>query len=266
MNRVEVNERAFDLKSAITGRESFRGSKRRVFTLTVVNTSYEDIKGSFVDGASWKIIDSDGREYDWSDFNLAGQIIDMRDGSFVVKMAEKLSEIETLESDISLLKENLKTISGIDSGSSEDYISLRESVESLYQQSDINDDSRIRLKSLCPLWSKGKHIRNEIYKTEHGVNVSSSEMAQVWECFQDYDNTVYPDITPDNPSWRTFNRPLHGTSPETAMPWAKPTNATDQYNIGEYMVYIDNIVYKCIQSTNFSPEEYGEAWEKQVFD
>lgn len=33
------------------------------------------------------------------------------------------------------------------------------------------------------------------------------------------------------------------------------------YKTGEYMIWTDGNTYKCIQDTNFSPEEYAQAWE-----
>ena len=33
------------------------------------------------------------------------------------------------------------------------------------------------------------------------------------------------------------------------------------YKAGEYMIWTDGTVKKCVQDTNFSPEEYPQAWE-----
>lgn len=33
------------------------------------------------------------------------------------------------------------------------------------------------------------------------------------------------------------------------------------YHSGEYMVYTDGKTYKCVQNTNFSPDDYPSAWE-----
>lgn len=88
---------------------------------------------------------------------------------------------------------------------------------------------------------------------------------QTWECHQAHDNAVYPDINPDNlQTWATFWHPLHGESVETARPWTKPwAGTTDMYHKGEYMVYTDGKVYKCVSDTVYSPEEYAQAWELQ---
>lgn len=115
------------------------------------------------------------------------------------------------------------------------------------------DDQRIAVAGLWPEWAEGAHEVDDIY----------TAMGQVWECFAAYDTAEHPDIYPGSQAWRTFNRPLHGTTPETAMPWAAPTNATDIYKTGEYMIWTDGALYKCISDTNFSPVEYPQAWEKQ---
>ena len=86
---------------------------------------------------------------------------------------------------------------------------------------------------------------------------------QTWECFQAHDNAIYPDITPDSAAWFTFWRPLHGKTPETARPFVLVQGSHDMYRAGEYMIWTDGAAYKCLQDTNFSPEDYPQAWEKQ---
>lgn len=115
------------------------------------------------------------------------------------------------------------------------------------------DDKRIRASGLYEDWTPGSYKKGDIYNAAN----------QTWECYQDYDNAVYPDIVPDNSAWFTFNRPLHGTTPETAREWVSPTHAEDIYRFGEFMLYIDGLLYKCVaeNGTNFSPEEYAGGWE-----
>lgn len=59
----------------------------------------------------------------------------------------------------------------------------------------------------------------------------------------------------------TFWKPWHSRKKEYALPWEAPTGAHDMYKAGEYMIWTDGAVKKCIQDTNFSPEEYAQAWE-----
>ena len=115
------------------------------------------------------------------------------------------------------------------------------------------DDKRIRASALYEDWAAGAHAVGDIYNAD----------GQTWECFQAYDNAVYPDIVPGAAAWYTFNRPLHGTSPETARPWVAPTHAEDIYRNGEYMIWTDGTTKRCVAAngTNFSPDEYPAGWE-----
>lgn len=118
------------------------------------------------------------------------------------------------------------------------------------------DDQRIRASGLYEDWEPGAHKAGEIYNAG----------AQTWECYADYDNAVYPDIYPGSGAWQTFNRPLHGTSRETARPWVAPTHSMDIYRRGEWMIWTDDAAYECIaeNGTNFSPEEYPGGWRKDA--
>lgn len=112
------------------------------------------------------------------------------------------------------------------------------------------DDKRLRASGLYPDWTPGVHKTGDIY----------SAAGQVWECIQSYDTGVYPDISPEGPAWRTFHRPLHGTSRSTARPFAAVTGAHDTYKAGEYAIF-NGALYRCKAETAYSPAEYAAAWE-----
>ena len=114
------------------------------------------------------------------------------------------------------------------------------------------DDEKIWICGIYPEWQSGVHSVGEVFVAK----------GQVWECFQAYDNSVYPDITPDNSSWNTFNRPLHGKTIKTAMPFVAPTGAHDMYKSGEYMIY-NGKIYLCVSDTVYTPDEYASAWQIQ---
>ena len=117
------------------------------------------------------------------------------------------------------------------------------------------DDEKIRASGLYDDWAEGDHKVGEIYNAE----------GQTWECYQDYDNAVYPDIVPGSAAWQTFNRPLHGRSRETARPWVAPSHSMDVYQKGEWMIWTDGAYYECLADagTSFSPEEYAPWWRKE---
>lgn len=121
--------------------------------------------------------------------------------------------------------------------------------------STMSADDTITVAALYDEWTEGSYqvgdIRLAWYNGSH----------QPWKCRQEHDTTTYPDITPDGSAWRTFWIPFHGTTPETAQNWIAPSGAHDQYEAGEYMIYTDGLTYKCLSDTNFSPDEYEQAWE-----
>ena len=130
---------------------------------------------------------------------------------------------------------------------------LRIQMETVYQLAtpSMTPDEIIQNRVMCKPWEKGSHTVGEVYEA----------IGQVWQCIQSYDNEVYPDIAPGNAAWGTFHKPYHGTTKETALPWVAPTGAHDMYLTGEYMVWTDGLIYKCLSSTAYSPEDYAGAWE-----
>lgn len=116
---------------------------------------------------------------------------------------------------------------------------------------DMDDDQIIQCSGLADDWEPGNHKIGDVYNAND----------QTWECYQNYNNDVYPDVKPGDPSWYTFNRPLHGKSPETARPFVPVQGAHDMYRSGEYAVWTNGKTYRCKSDTNFIPEDYPDAWE-----
>ena len=120
----------------------------------------------------------------------------------------------------------------------------------------LTEEQALEIATVYPVWEANHayqvgDIRLAAYEGTH----------QPWRCRQEHDTAAYPDITPDGSAWRTFWVPFHGTGPQTAQDWVAPTMAEDMYKAGEYMIYTDGITYRCLSDTNFSPEDYPEAWE-----
>lgn len=114
-------------------------------------------------------------------------------------------------------------------------------------------DTRIICAALLTEWTAGAHKVGEVYTAD----------GQVWECYQAYDNATHPDIQPGNAAWYTFNRPLHGTSRETARYFVQPTGAHDIYHAGEWAIHGGKMC-RCKQDTAYSPTDYPQAWEVGV--
>lgn len=111
-------------------------------------------------------------------------------------------------------------------------------------------DEIIMCSALYDEWKPGKHVAGDIFSVD----------GDIWECFQNYDNAVNPDIVPGNAAWFTFNRPYHGTSRETAREFIHPTGAHDMYKAGEWAVQ-DGKYTKANQDTAYSLAEYPQAWD-----
>lgn len=132
--------------------------------------------------------------------------------------------------------------------------SVQNSAEEIVKGTDpLSNLYYMKTAGLYPEWIPGN------YKGRDIVNYAG----QTWKCIQAHDNTIYPDIKPDNvQTWHTFWAPLHGTTVDTARPWVKPQyGTTDMYLKDEYMIYTDGNIYKCVSNTVYSPEEYAAAWE-----
>lgn len=115
------------------------------------------------------------------------------------------------------------------------------------------DDEKIQVSALWPEWTAGSYTAGDIYTVDGAP----------WECYQSYDNAVYPDIQPGNSAWFTFNRPLHGTSRQTARAFVQPTGAHDIYKAGEWAVFSGKF-YECTQNTAYSPVDYAAAWAERT--
>lgn len=80
------------------------------------------------------------------------------------------------------------------------------------------------------------------------------------ECILAHDSTVNTDWTIQTASlWK----PYHSRKKEYALPWEQPTGAHDIYKAGEYMIWTDFGIYRCLADTNFSPADYPAGWEKE---
>ena len=77
------------------------------------------------------------------------------------------------------------------------------------------------------------------------------------KCITAHNSLTNPDHTIDVASlWA----PFHATQSTYALPWIAPTGTHDMYKVGEYMIFTDKKIYKCVMDTNFSPTDYAQTW------
>lgn len=121
MNTIIVNGKTFEAAkypieiepSIFAKRRNLGGTQRDTVRVTVA-AEYADVAEAFVNDAEWsvteKIMNEDGTEgevvYDKSEYSVAGDIVDHRDGRITVYMA-KPTETETVRREVEVLLPNL---------------------------------------------------------------------------------------------------------------------------------------------------------------
>lgn len=115
----------------------------------------------------------------------------------------------------------------------------------------ISDSAAEINDNVCAVrvWMPGAYAQGDV--RQHG--------GVPYKCVQAHDSTDNPAWTPDAAPalWMQY----HGTTRETARAWIAPTGAQDMYKAGEWMIWTDGTVYKCLSDTSFDPEAYAQAWE-----
>lgn len=101
-------------------------------------------------------------------------------------------------------------------------------------------------------WKPGNYVINDIrvYK-----NIP-------YKCVQAHDSSANMDWAPDTQPalWMQY----HGTTVQTARPWVTPTGAHDMYKTDEYVIWSDDLVYRCKVDTIYDPITMPTSWEKIV--
>lgn len=111
----------------------------------------------------------------------------------------------------------------------------------------------IQCMALFPVWERGNYVEGDVR--------ADPDTGYPYECIVAHDS-----ITNTGDDWTIKNRALwsawHSRKKEYALPWEKPETGTSGiYHIGEYMIWTDGTVKKCLRDTNFSPDEYPQDWE-----
>lgn len=140
-------------------------------------------------------------------------------------------------------------ISNIPAEQRKQFFAYRDSLDSLINKI-VDSPVEINVNMVAiRLWKPDKYAVDDVRMYE-GIP---------YKCIQAHDSNQNSTWTPDTTPalWMQY----HGTSVDTARPWIAPTGSHDIYKVGEYMIWTDGLIYKCIINTNFSPTEYAQAWE-----
>ena len=128
-------------------------------------------------------------------------------------------------------------------------------MQAVLAQIKASDDKTLGIQcmSLFPVWERGNYVEGDVR--------TDPDTGYPYECIVTHDSIIN---TGDD--WTIKNRALwsawHSRKKEYALPWEKPETGTSGiYHVGEYMIWTDGTVKKCLRDTNFSPEEYPADWE-----
>ena len=186
--------KSFDTSEAIIGRGTLKGHSRETLTI-MARMSYAEAAVHFVDGAVFTLTDEFGDSYEWHDHGVAGAITDNRDGTITAVMGKNNTAEQDAQDEVAKARETVDTLAGQPISTAEDAAAVRAQIESVYAAANMDSDGRISNRNLAPLWKSGNHKTDEVFCTHAGDGLGS-EWEQVWKVYQDYDNSIYPDIDP----------------------------------------------------------------------
>ena len=95
MAEVKINDTLYP--AVIAGKMQDASWDNRSTKTITLEMDYATANELFVDGAEWSIVDDENTEYDNSEYSLAGDITDHRDGTLSVKMGKMTDLEEVLE-------------------------------------------------------------------------------------------------------------------------------------------------------------------------
>ena len=121
---------------------------------------------------------------------------------------------------------------------------------------DADADGVIEAAPLLKPWATGSMEAPVSYAAG---DVRTDEN-QPWKCVQAHTHHGEPGWNPA--AMRALWAPYHATKKEYALPWVQPTNATDAYNTGEWMIWTDRLSYKALSNALvYGPDVLPDAWE-----
>ena len=159
---VKINSMSFPLLSATAATEFMKNYNRDVVTLKMEAT-FDDAATSFVDGATFTILDDADQPYEYKDHTMAGQITDHRDGTITVKMGkantaeqDALDAQQAAEAQAAKVSEDLVTLAGKSVSSDTDISALRLTFEAAADKLSDNDAKIAR--SLTKAWTTNEAV------------------------------------------------------------------------------------------------------------
>lgn len=203
----------------------------------------------------WVQIDEgDGDRFHHAQGNYLDKPLMTIQGIYQYKLVEGIvveRTVEEIDADIAALPPPPPTIEEKVVQAERKFTAMKPLITELVQ--DKPADIVIGLSEFILDWKQGNYIIGNVRMYD----------GQPRTCCQAHDSTNNPDWTP---SVASLWAPYHATTEELTLPWIIPTGAHDMYKVGEFMLFTDEKIYKCVEDTNFSPTEYAAAWHIKQAD
>lgn len=117
-------------------------------------------------------------------------------------------------------------------------------------------DGVIESAPLLKPWAAGSMESPQAY----AVGDVRTNENQPWKCVQAH--THYGEPGWDPATSRALWAPYHAMNRINALPYVAPTNATDAYYTGEWMIWTDGQAYKALRdAVDRGPDVLMDAWE-----
>lgn len=111
---IKINDKKFNNGTIRFTNYEIKGTRRPALEIVINNSNYNDIAAYFVDNApiiySAKTLLLRNQECDYQNYQVAGDIVDHRDGSFTVYMGKKTQLEEALATNAALEAENAELL------------------------------------------------------------------------------------------------------------------------------------------------------------
>ena len=127
--QVRINDKIFDLTMAQEKTEELNGYRRKVITLHLTNTNYNDVSAVFVGGSAFSIVDDQQIEYQKKEYTSAGPITDNRDGNIIVKMGKANTKEQDLQNEVNSVNATVVKLVGKPIETAEEVTDIRDQIE-----------------------------------------------------------------------------------------------------------------------------------------
>lgn len=160
--QLKIKNNTYELVLSTGATEMLNNHRRDVITLRAEMT-YQEASESFVNGATFIIVDDIGEENEYTDYGVAGPITDHRDGTITAKMGKNntseqdaIAAQQAAQAETAKVSEDLVTLAGKSVSSDTDISALRLTFEAAADK--LSDNDAKIAPSLTKAWTTNEAV------------------------------------------------------------------------------------------------------------